>query len=309
MKLGTLDIKKAYLGTRELTPTNAFVGLVPVIEAKSVGLKFTSTGNSSVALQNNGNNTPDVKYSLDGVHWIQWDYSAISLSNGNSVYFKGTNSSGFSSSTNDYSSFVLTGSISVSGNIMYLLDETGELRDLSGTSRCFYRLFYDNSAIKYISKSLLPATTLADCCYENMFARCSNLINVPELPATTLANNCYYYMFNSCSNLVIAPELPATILADDCYFGMFQYCINLTTVPLLSASVLTARCYNTMFMGCTKLNYIKCLATNISANYCTRNWVYGVQTNNGIFVKHPDMQLWTTGTDGIPSGWTVQDAS
>lgn len=32
MKLGTLDIKKAYFGSRELTSDNAFIGTIPLIE-------------------------------------------------------------------------------------------------------------------------------------------------------------------------------------------------------------------------------------------------------------------------------------
>ena len=34
-----------------------------------------------------------------------------------------------------------------------------------------------------------------------MFNACSSLIEAPELPATTLADNCYQYMFNRCYNL------------------------------------------------------------------------------------------------------------
>ena len=62
-----------------------------------------------------------------------------------------------------------------------------------------------------------------------------------------------------------------------------------------------------MFYNCTRLNYIKCLATDISATNCTQGWVSGV-ASTGTFVKNPNMTSWTTGVDGIPSGWTVQDA-
>jgi hypothetical protein len=51
-----------------------------------------------------------------------------------------------------------------------------------------------------------------------------------------------------------------------------------------------------------------CLATNISASDCTYNWVNGV-ASNGTFTKVASMSSWTTGTNGIPSGWTVQDYS
>ena len=155
----------------------------------------------------------------------------------------------------------------------------------------------------------LPATTLANHCYEYMFRRCTNLTTAPELPATTLANYCYYNMFQDCTNLTTAPSvLPATTLADDCYYQMFNYCTSLTTAPELPATTLVEECYYQMFNYCTSLNSIKCLATDISATNCTSNWVSGVAAS-GTFTKASSMSSWATGINGIPSGWSVQDAS
>ncbi len=122
----------------------------------------------------------------------------------------------------------------------------------------------------YVFKGLLSGNT--------EIKSATNLI----MPATTLSNYCYYSMFNGCSGLTTAPELPATTLA--------------------------TYCYRLMFNKCTNLNYIKCLATDISATDCTSLWVQGVSSQTGTFVKSSSMSSWTTGTSGIPSGWTVQDA-
>ena len=62
-----------------------------------------------------------------------------------------------------------------------------------------------------------------------------------------------------------------------------------------------------MFSDCTSLIYIKCLATDISATSCTDGWVNGV-ASTGTFVKAAGMSKWTTGSNGIPNGWKVQDA-
>jgi hypothetical protein len=62
-----------------------------------------------------------------------------------------------------------------------------------------------------------------------------------------------------------------------------------------------------MFYNCTSLDYIKCQATDISAENCTSNWVIRV-SSTGTFVKHPDMNSWSTGYVGIPEGWAVEDA-
>ena len=49
------------------------------------------------------------------------------------------------------------------------------------------------------------------------------------------------------------------------------------------------------------------LATNISAMSCLSNWVNGV-SSTGTFVKNAAMTSLPTGIDGIPGGWTVQNA-
>ena len=73
----------------------------------------------------------------------------------------------------------------------------------------------------------LPATTLADYCYQSMFYNCTSLIQAPALPATTLAYYCYGSMFYGCTSLTWAPALPATTLPNWCYKQMFQGCINI----------------------------------------------------------------------------------
>jgi hypothetical protein len=169
---------------------------------------------------------------------------------------------------------------------------------------------------------VLPATELSVDnsygVYEGMFHNCISLITAPQLPATTLAETCYYRMFYGCTSLVNAPELPATTLAGGCYQEMFSGCTSLTTAPELPATTLADGCYKDMFQDCTNLNYIKCLATDISANGCTHNWV-GITdprqldiitvAPTGTFVKAPSMEGWTTGINGIPTNWTLQNAS
>ena len=114
-------------------------------------------------------------------------------------------------------------------------------------------------------------------------------------------------MFSFCTSLTSAPELPATTLANGCYEGMFEGCTSLTTAPELPATWLPDGCYYNMFNSCTSLKYIKCLATYISA-YCTHTWVDGV-ASSGTFIKAASMSSWSTGINGIPTNWTVQDAT
>ena len=114
-------------------------------------------------------------------------------------------------------------------------------------------------------------------------------------------------MFSSCTSLTTAPQLPASTLASECYAFMFGSCTSLTTAPELLATTLVYRCYANILSYCPNINYIKCLATDISASQCTYYWLAGV-SSSGTFVKASSMTSWTTGNNGIPSGWTVQNA-
>ena len=154
------------------------------------------------------------------------------------------------------------------------------------------------------SAPTLPATTLASYCYQSMFSSCTSLTTAPALPATTLASYCYRYMFQGCTGLTSAPALPASTLQSYCYANMFEGCTSLTTAPDLNAETTVASCYASMFKNCSNLNYIKCMATTTSN---TSSWVSGVAAT-GTFVKD-DNTTWSTGVNGIPSGWTVLNNS
>ena len=171
---------------------------------------------------------------------------------------------------------------------------------------CYGYMF--SGCISLTSVPQLPATTLRVGCYLEMFQNCYSLTVAPELPATTLVIYCYYGMFIRCTSLQTAPTLPATTLADECYYKMFWNCTSLTSAPQLLATTLATQCYRSMFSGCTSLTSITCLATDISATDCTKDWVRSV-ASSGTFTKASSMNDWSSGDNGIPSGWTVQNYS
>ena len=346
-------------------------------------LTFVALEDSTFKLSGNS-----VSYSLDnGETWTELasDTNSPTVTSGNKIIWKGT----LTPTTNKgIGTFSSTGRFDVKGNVMSLLygDNFMNQTDLTSKNYAFYRLFYDNTNIVNADKLVLPATTLANNCYESMFGECTSLTTSPELPATTLANscyggmfsyctslttapelpattstyncyssmffrctnlttapqlptttlaegcynqmfygctslttapelpatelavNCYFCMFGGCTNLTTAPELPATTLTRSCYHRMFDRCTSLTTAPELPATTLAESCYQQMFQNCTSLNSITCLATDISASSCTGYWVENV-SSTGIFKKAENMTSWTNGVNGIPNGWTVQDAS
>lgn len=142
------------------------------------------------------------------------------------------------------------------GNIMSLINSTDFITETTLTgSYNFCKLFYNNTHLKsHADKQLmLPATTLTDHCYSNMFCGCTSLTIAPKLPAMEMKKFCYGNMFQNCTSLIAVPDLPATTLAEYCYFNMFQGCKELVTALKLPATTLAESCYNLMFDECSKL--------------------------------------------------------
>ena len=369
----------------EISPVSGNAEYVAQFEATAIPVNtnyvtFTAEqANSTIGLNKLSTNQT-LEYSTDTTNWNTMDTStSISLPNtGDEVYIRGILSA--DNSASDYTQFKMTGKIAASGNcnaIWNYQDIEAPLKKYCGRSMfynckltkapelpatelanyCYNQMFiycstlttapelpattlapycytnmfqrctsittapsilpatelvtycYNqmfNGCTKLTTAPILPATTLAQFCYDNMFQSCTSLVEAPILPATTLANYCYSSMFYGCTSLKTAPELPATTLAPDCYNGMFSGCTSLVTAPELPATTLANNCYYEMFIACTKLNKITCLATDISATSCTQGWLANV-SSTGTFIKDPNMNSWSTGTNGIPENWQVEN--
>ena len=154
-------------------------------------------------------------------------------------------------------------------------------------------------------------------CYQ-MFNGCPKLEKAPAtLPATTLADHCYSDMFAGCTALTKAPALPAKKLASYCYNYMFGGCTSLTEAPELKAETLADNCYNNMFNGCSKLNKVVCLATT-NATDALGYWLAGAGTDTSVTKRtlvraeantnwtNNDGWMWGTANWYVPTGWDIE---
>jgi hypothetical protein len=228
-------------------------------------LTFVPKTNSTFQLSTNA-----VSYSLDnGETWtsLAAATSTPTVSAGSKIMWKGELTT---SSNNGIGTFSSTGQFDVEGNVMSLLfgDSFKGQTDLTGKNYAFYKLFQNNTNLVSAEKLSLPATTLADYCYQSMFGGCTSLTTAPELPAITLTQGCYSNMFAVCTSLTTTPQLPATTLAIGCYNEMFSGCTGLTTVLQLPATTLANYCYDSMFAGCTSLTTAPQLPATTLANNC-----------------------------------------
>ena len=158
-----------------------------------------------------------LEYSTNGgSSWTDYTFTAadgyecgylIWLQNaGDKVYFrnKSDNVTNFYTSAENYYRFsIRNNKISVSGNVMSLVD-----------------------------KKCAKTTIQNNYCFARLFEYCTSITSAPKLPATELKEGCYYRMFAGCNNLTNAPTLPARILKSYCYYGMFEGCTSLSHVEV-----------------------------------------------------------------------------
>ena len=106
------------------------------------------------------------------------------------------------------------------GNVMSLLKGRDDFAkaDAIEAKNAFYGLFA--GAEKLVNstehKLVLPATTLKEGCYQDMFKGCKGIEKAPELPAPALVKDCYKEMFYDCSKLNHVACLATDITATDC---------------------------------------------------------------------------------------------
>ena len=235
-----------------------------------------------------------IYYSLNNGSWTSInsaDNISISVRSGDKIRVKGNNSyygqnspytapneSGYDTRWNYFTG---TAKYNVYGNLMSLIYDDS---------------FQNNVTISY------------DYLFYGLFWR-TNIVNAANLviPSMSLTKYCYCGMFSNCTYMTFAPKLPATTLAEGCYYNMFVACTNLTTAPDLLAQNLVYHCYNYMFQVCYSLNSIKCLAmTGINESNCLL-WLSSTSAT-GTFTKKSGV-TWPSGDSGIPTGWTVVNAS
>ena len=168
----------------------------------------------------------------------------------------------------------------VYGNFMSLIRKDDYQNLFKVPAYAFDKLFFKNSHIRnHDTKNIvLPATTLADYCYAQMFGCCTSLTRAPELPATTLGDYCYYEMFVNCTNLTQAPKkMLATTMGPYCCFRMFYGCTSLTQAPALSIAEFAKSSCESMFGGCNSLKIVPSIVTPkaVLADGCCYRMFYG----------------------------------
>lgn len=224
VKTGTLEAGKSYTYNLIVGKNKVTIGNVTVAEWGKGDIEggkaeftpyvtFTADAAQTFMMKTNDNNKiSGLEYSVNFGDWTTVEAEKAVEFGGakGNLRLRGTNINGTASTVDTYSYITFTDQ-----NVKVAC--TGDIRTLLNCEN--YRTV-DTQNARF-------------CC---LFGGCRVLTSAPELPATTLADYCYNGMFVGCTSLTSAPELPATTLAENCYYSMFNGCTKLSTVTMLAPS-------------------------------------------------------------------------
>lgn len=165
---------------------------------------YDTTGTKNITVKHS------VSYSTDKKNWTSVESGTTISVTASKVYFKnvGNTFTTYNDDTSGGAVFILSNDFKVSGNIMSLLygdDFIGQT--VLTLSSNFRELLTTQPNLIDASNLILPATTITGGCYRDIMAYCSNLkYSFKELPAETIGNYSYREMFYTCTSLLTAPE-------------------------------------------------------------------------------------------------------
>ena len=278
----------------------------PEDPAKSEYLSFvTKSPNGTLSFIKDENKNPQLEYAIGSSDWKAWDFSDITTTENQVIYFRGSNQTFNDCGFESQDKYEIKGCISTifqnSPNPVVLSEENALRRffrnmpnttriadlilDVSGTY-CYCGTFAN---LKNITETPEFAN-ISILCNEQFcqaFENCTNLKIVKDLPNIHIPEYCFNSCFEGCTSLEQMPSMPSTDLEHGCYMGMF---INsgiryLTTLP---ARIVPWQGYSNMFMSCSNLtDTIPLSCDSIGSQGCEGMYAFceNIKQPNSISVK------------------------
>jgi len=172
--------------------------------------------------------------------------------------------------------------IGLTGNIMSLVANSFENVTEIPSAGCFYKLFSDDTSSAsnvdiQCNNLLLPATTLKNSCYEDMFSGCSSFLKTgPNImafsPESNCAEDCFKNMFNGCSGMTTLTTNFLTWGSGSGTANWLNGCSACKTVNCPSALTAT-----------TDKDHIGTAYTSGSGNVSPSVYVFNVADNSGTW--------------------------
>lgn len=306
LKFGTNTPLALYMGVSG--STKAYFGTEVVYEDEPTPIDYSKeyltfdilTGGTVNWIVQNATYAKTISYSLDeGNSWTDITSStggtSFNVNAGDRVVFRG-NTRGTSQGTSDASNYAnfsgSTAYFNLSGNIDSIADATNfKTGSVSLTSN--YKALFRATNVVDASNLYLPSPTV-EFQYRFLFRECASLVAIPSMEHfSTRVNYMCMGIFSLCTSLERATGLPSINFAES---GDTRYL------------------FAEMFSGCTNLNYVENYSINkggIAVTYYPfNNWLLGVAASGTLVGKKASpLDVWVSGSSGIPSGWTFVEAS
>ena len=320
--LGTTEADAMYIGSTLIWQKSGGGGSqVHDYSLDYFTIESLENGNTITAVKNGSSKNPIIYYSLDnGETWSNQTLSSGTITfgtinTGEKIIFK-SETAEWANAWNLYNRFSSNKNFKVYGNIMSLIngDDFINNSEFSGSSSFnLTGLFYGTNTIIDASNLILPALTLPVSAYNGMFRGATNLAHGPkELPATSLQQDSCSSMFEGCVKLVEGPEIMATTVSGATALNR-MFCMNRSskvTAAMTKSPVLRvtnpgsyANVYQQLFAGNGNITEVTILAEGTNLSFA--NWLANTNAN-GVIKKLSTTTL-TSGNNGVPSGWTIED--
>lgn len=207
------------------------------------------------------------------------------------------------------------GRVAVGGDIMALVSQDAPLK-ISGAS-CFKELFKGSLGIVDASSLSLPATNLANYCYQKMFDGCMEMVRGPKLlPALQPSVGCYYTMFSDCRKMTEGPVIMLdNVNKSTACSWMFVDCWLMTSLsmPNCRGSATQNNGMRGMIQNTGNVRLIS--VPKLETFYACDQWIfmgedkpYYPWPTDGTFVCPAalgDNETIARGVSACPPGWTV----
>lgn len=171
---------------------------------------------------------------------------------------------------------------------------------------CCRSMFNGCTSITNIPENLFRNVLLNESSLVQMFQSCTSITNIPVnlFEALIISKNCCANMFRGCTGIVEIPNILNNIqeLSEGCFSGMFMECTNIKKVTLSTSLDIPNDCFASMFYNCKNINKISYGCKKLG-NDVSNNWVFGVQTTDGIWGNLNGYNYTEYSDSAIPEKW------
>ena len=190
------------------------------------------------------NRNPQLEYAIGSSDWIDWDFSDITTTYNQVIYFRGKNGTFQGCRFESSDKYEIKGCLST-----IFLSYANPVIVSSSTTGALEKFFTNMPNITRIADLVLDV--IGEFCYHQTFANLQNITETPRFTYDNFEPMCKSYQFcesfYNCTNLKIVKDLPNVYIGYACFYDCFACCTSLEQMPSMPSTDIEMRCYESMF--------------------------------------------------------------